>query len=468
MLKHFIIPSEKNNHTPHLLHRSAFIIYIVIIFAFNTVLTQLGYTDLKADVTIEELIEEHNKERRINGLEDLKYNSLLSESAKAKAESMLLTNCWSHYCPEGKSPWDFFDESGYKYQYAGENLAEGFSTVSNVINAWMNSPTHRENILNSNFTEVGFGFAYGDFQGKENNMIITVHFGKAMETIVSDVSVSDSESATTQSYVTINNLTNDQVISTNNFDITGTVNPGDSEILVNINEETVGRVVANGPSYTYRTNGLKDGEYLVQSRIYNDLSKIESSKIKIYYDAATPFLYTDSVLVDKIDEDKFFLNFQTSNDVSNVELNIANFQAVKQENSNWSIRIDVNDLTNIENLNFKLLDKSNNSAEFHVSKSDILSTLNHADEFKIEPVIKNIAPSFIENFKSNSFKSVLSIGFIIYIIVLLTIDFVFLIKTNSFSETGRKSHLQFSLFVILLIALNIGGISGQILKGITV
>jgi hypothetical protein len=135
---------------------------------------------INAYVDFDSIYNFHNQERAKNSLKSLSVNPLLIESATAKAEAMLKSDCWSHYCPDGKSPWDFFDSAGYEYVYAGENLGEGFSENETLMSAWMNSPTHRENIMNSNFSEIGIGFAKGDYQGIKNNTIVVVHFGTSV------------------------------------------------------------------------------------------------------------------------------------------------------------------------------------------------------------------------------------------------------------------------------------------------
>src|SRR6185436_20656588 len=63
------------------------------------------------------------------------------------------------------------------YIYAGENLAEGFDDNTTVMDAWMNSPTHKENILKPEFREIGIGGARGTYQGEQNNTIVVIHFG---------------------------------------------------------------------------------------------------------------------------------------------------------------------------------------------------------------------------------------------------------------------------------------------------
>ena len=179
-MKNYIIPNSNNNYHPYLLRERFLSLTVILIIISNILFSALGLVSINAYVDFNSIYNLQNIERTKNSLSDLIVNPLLVESATQKAQAMLLSDCWSHYCPDGKSPWDFFDNVGYDYIYAGENLGEGFSENEALMSAWMNSPTHRENILNNKFTEVGIGFAKGNYQGINNNTIIVVHFGTSV------------------------------------------------------------------------------------------------------------------------------------------------------------------------------------------------------------------------------------------------------------------------------------------------
>jgi len=105
------------------------------------------------------LLNDTNAQRSANGVAGLSLNNQLNAAAQANADDMAARDYWSHYTPEGNPPWIWVSNQGYAYQALGQNLATGFSDEQSTINGWMASPPHRENLLNSNFTEVGFGFA---------------------------------------------------------------------------------------------------------------------------------------------------------------------------------------------------------------------------------------------------------------------------------------------------------------------
>lgn len=125
------------------------------------------------------LLASTNAQRASNGLSALSINSKLSSSAQSKANDMVSRDYWSHNSPDGQEPWVFFDAAGYNYQKAGENLAYGFSTSDATVIGWMNSPSHRANMLDTTYTEVGFGFTNSsNFVGTGQETIVVAHYAQ--------------------------------------------------------------------------------------------------------------------------------------------------------------------------------------------------------------------------------------------------------------------------------------------------
>lgn len=128
------------------------------------------------NVSVSGLANETNNARAANGKGNLILNSKLNSSAQAKANHMIANNYWSHTAPDGTEPWFFFTQAGYNYSKAGENLAYGFDSSAEIIDAWMNSSGHRANILGS-YADMGFGIASGDsYQGGEYTVVVS-HYG---------------------------------------------------------------------------------------------------------------------------------------------------------------------------------------------------------------------------------------------------------------------------------------------------
>jgi len=180
ILRYFFIPSEENYHRAKLLHSDSlsfyllFAIILVFIVKLSPLSNILGYA---TDITTQKLYQLTNEKRLQNNLPLLIYNEQLSKAAEQKANDMFDKNYWSHYSPSGTSPWKFLDSQEYKYEYAGENLAKNFLFSNNVLDAWMASSTHKENILRKEFTEVGFARVDGLLDGQQTTLVVQF-FGK--------------------------------------------------------------------------------------------------------------------------------------------------------------------------------------------------------------------------------------------------------------------------------------------------
>lgn len=133
------------------------------------------------NVSSEGLLEETNEQRTANQKSSLRLNAQLSAAAQAKAQDMVSRNYWSHNTPEGSPPWTFVIDHGYQYQKAGENLAHGFKDSNETIIGWMNSPTHRQNLLDSSYADVGFGIANSsDFNQTGPTTVIVAMYGRSL------------------------------------------------------------------------------------------------------------------------------------------------------------------------------------------------------------------------------------------------------------------------------------------------
>lgn len=177
---HLLIPAETNNYKPKSLQIDFLMIYLITAFLMSFVFKKIDLTNIlgfATDITIDKLYQLTNQEREKNHLPPLNYNKKLASAAYQKAQDMFAKNYWAHFAPDGKTPWDFILNSGYSYEYAGENLAKNFLFSDGVISAWMNSPTHRENILKSTYTDVGFAVVNGVLNGEETTLIVQM-FGK--------------------------------------------------------------------------------------------------------------------------------------------------------------------------------------------------------------------------------------------------------------------------------------------------
>lgn len=114
-------------------------------------------TSLPDPLALENFLQATNEARVANGVSALQLSAKLNQAAQAKMNDMIANNYWDHFRPsDHKAPWDYIQEAGYRYHFAGENLARGFQTPKGITLAWLASPTHRENLLSQNYQEVGF------------------------------------------------------------------------------------------------------------------------------------------------------------------------------------------------------------------------------------------------------------------------------------------------------------------------
>lgn len=195
-LRHLFFPHDSNNQRAKFLHPSSLVLTIGFFVGFQLLLNQLtnnypqilGYA---SQIFPEEIIRLTNTQRTSAGLPEVKLDPQLSAAAAQKAADMFARNYWAHVSPVGTQPWNFITQSGYSYRYAGENLARDFSDAKSVVDAWVASPSHRENLLNSRYQDIGIAVIDGQFEGRETTLVVQF-FGTKLSAAPSIGSVSTS------------------------------------------------------------------------------------------------------------------------------------------------------------------------------------------------------------------------------------------------------------------------------------
>lgn len=172
----FFIPHEDNNYHAQSLHTNMLSAYlfvaVMLVFVSKSVPSLSNVLGIATDISTQKLFMLTNEIRAQQGLTQLQENTQLDEAAKKKASHMFQKDYWSHFAPDGTSPWDFIKQSGYQYEFAGENLAKNFLFSNNVVDAWMNSPTHKENIVRKEYTQVGYAVVNGVLNGEETTLVV--------------------------------------------------------------------------------------------------------------------------------------------------------------------------------------------------------------------------------------------------------------------------------------------------------
>lgn len=187
--RHLFHPQRSNNHRPRVLHPEALLFFVGLTAVFAGVLfsapkldrhlgSVLGYS---SSITAGDVVDQTNEERQRVGLPPLKLNPQLSQAAQAKGTHMFANQYWAHTAPDGTQPWSFFKSFKYNYSVAGENLARDFANTGDMMQAWMNSPTHRANIVNGKYQEIGVAVIDGTLNGVETTLVVQF-FGTPMAT----------------------------------------------------------------------------------------------------------------------------------------------------------------------------------------------------------------------------------------------------------------------------------------------
>lgn len=187
-LIHFFFPHKRNSYRALLLTLPALLSYPFILLALLLSLSTFGVLrpgilGVISSIEPQRVIEETNSTRISRGLSPLKENAKLTEAAQKKAQDMVEKGYWAHISPTGQTPWDFMRGEGYSYSIAGENLARDFSDVGSMIAAWLASPSHKENLLNKDYAEIGIGVAQGQVGGRDTLFVIQM-FATPAPTII--------------------------------------------------------------------------------------------------------------------------------------------------------------------------------------------------------------------------------------------------------------------------------------------
>jgi len=180
-------PHPHNNHKAKILQPKSLVILIGLFIMGRSIIDMAvglkpGVLGFASQIDPEKIIQLTNQERVNAGVTGLSENKLLDQAALAKATDMFEHNYWAHVSPTGVEPWYFITNAGYQYQHAGENLARDFSNPTDVVKAWMASPTHRQNLLDSRYKDIGVAVMDGTINGVETTLVVQM-FGSTQTSI---------------------------------------------------------------------------------------------------------------------------------------------------------------------------------------------------------------------------------------------------------------------------------------------
>jgi hypothetical protein len=203
MFKHLFIPHDGNDYKPHFFRELA--VSLVMFFSIFLLGASAGanfiiHKTIKgASIAAGVLIDLTNENRIAYNESPLVRNDKLDQAANLKGKDMANLGYFAHISPTGVTPWHWFNEVGYNFLYAGENLAINFTDSNDVDQAWLNSPTHKANLLNVNFREIGIATVQGIYQNNPTIFVVQM-FGTPSEAHAETIIT---ESTTTKATTTV-------------------------------------------------------------------------------------------------------------------------------------------------------------------------------------------------------------------------------------------------------------------------
>ncbi|MFT5849795.1 MAG: hypothetical protein ACI9H6_000614 [Patiriisocius sp.] len=202
-LKDYFIPHSGNEYKPHSLRKAAMVGMVgMVLLSFTLANVQALFwvtSDWMVSTVLPAVIVDlTNEEREDVTLSELTRNSTLDAAARMKAQHMADNEYFSHFSPSGVSPWHWFSQANYNFVHAGENLAIHFNDSDEVVEAWMDSPTHRANIVNGSYTEIGVGTAEGRFDGYKTVYVVQLFGTPAAAPSVAGVNIAEASEPETE------------------------------------------------------------------------------------------------------------------------------------------------------------------------------------------------------------------------------------------------------------------------------
>ena len=329
-MKKFFIPSKENRYRPFLLRKIALVVYTIILFLVNTFGGFLGIPEAMASsITPSNIILLTNQQRASAGLNKLSNNAKLAAAAQAKANNMFEEQYWDHYGPNGETPWMFISQAGYTYVYAGENLAKGFRTAEGVHEAWMASPTHKENIMSPNYKDIGVAVVQGTLLGKETILVVQMFGNQTSQTFKPTQPEQPTSSDTPAKpivpekgeikSISITNPKTGELINDPNINIKGDTENVSGEYTVEVvnGNEIVGETKSSQKEWEFeKGSDWSEGEQKVIAQVKGE--DIKSKEITFTIDSTPPVISQQLIKVTNL-ETIFKLTFQAPEDAVEIK-----------------------------------------------------------------------------------------------------------------------------------------------------
>lgn len=497
MITQLIIPTKKNQYYPVLMRKGFLSVLTIALLVFNLFIDILipGASSrvFASSINPSNIIALTNSERTNQGLSTLKTDARLSAAAQAKAQDMLSKDYWDHFGPNGESPWQFISGAGYGYVFAGENLAKGFVTAEGVHQAWMASPTHRANIINENYKDIGVATVEGTLQG-ESVVLVVQMFGSTTvsapapapaPTPVAPVAdtvpelpsqpdpapeietpLPDSEAGQIKS-ISIVRPTDGEVITDPSIDVEGTVDGyvgslGQYTVTLRRGDDIVGTSESSSSSWSIdKGSDWSEGEQSVVA-VLEDVEGGDTGitdELKFIIDSKAPTLVGGRIAV-KIDNNHAEVRVYTDDPSAEVFLTVGSetYGFAKDSDGSYMAYLPRSVVDNVDQDGQVLIlsDQYGNTTESEVSGDMLLGVGS------VLPVsTTSFFDSMISNLTTMSLKGKVNLGVAIFLLLLLLVQ-VFYYKKHRMSNQHGNYLLTMALFVFLVMVGTLVELSGVI------
>lgn len=451
----WIVPSERNNYKPYLLRNVALVAYTIILLLVNTFGGLLGISQAQASsITKDNLIQLTNQERQKYGMPSLTENARLNSAALAKANNMFQLQYWDHFGPNGETPWQFIKGSGYSYVYAGENLAKGFKSSEGVVQAWMASPTHRDNILSGNYREIGIATLDGVLNGEQVTLVVQM-FGNATSNTISPPSVpptpapiiTPDEKGEIKS-IKITYPEDGSTLTSPSFTIKGEVDgvadQEDYTVEVQDEEVVVGNLTTNAKKWEFtRLSDWPEGEHEITATLVEEDDVKDS--VKFLLDSTPPKITDEDIIVEEL-EDGWKVTVKVEEENAEVVIVVGSrlYPARLNDEGNYVVTID--GVRNTDKIRALISDEHGNTVDV-----DITDRFNLDDGAVLGGFLGNV-----------NIKDGLNVVFVIFIFILLLIEIVVYARKGMIKERAG-SMLSMMMWWMLLLVGTLNGFGGSIL-----
>ncbi len=190
IFRHWLLPYSANNYRARILQTDVLFGLIGLLMIATQLSSLFGFSHVlgfATDISVPTLLKETNQQRTQNGLTTLQLDPLLNRAAEQKAQDMFTNGYWAHNRPDGTTPWIFINDAGYQYLYAGENLARDFNNSHEVVLAWMKSQTHRDNLLDSRYQDIGLAVVNGKLNNQETTLVVQMFGTKTASSLPAQI-----------------------------------------------------------------------------------------------------------------------------------------------------------------------------------------------------------------------------------------------------------------------------------------